>query len=134
MKLELLEYVKDSLPKGFLPYYIYNIIVEDIEVGRLVLREGSDHERYFDGHIGYSIYEEYQGHGYAYQACLLLGDMIDSEHLLITCDPCNIASLKTIKKLECEYIETKAIPTNLRKFFTKDEHEKMIYQWNIKKG
>lgn len=131
MKLELMEYVKDHLPQGFSPYYIYNMIVANQEVGRLVLREGTDDERYFDGHIAYSVYEEYQGHYYAYQGCLLLKEYIHQDHVIITCDPMNLASLKTIQKLGCEYIETKVIPAHLRKFFTKEEHEKMIFKWNL---
>ena len=50
MKLELIEYVKVNLPAGFLPYSIYSIIIEEKEVGRIILREGSDQECYYDGH------------------------------------------------------------------------------------
>ena len=131
MKLELIEYVKVNLPAGFLPYSIYSIIIEDKEVGRIILREGSDQECYYDGHIGYHIDEEYRGHHYAVQACLLLKGVIDKDHLLITCDPTNIASIKTIEELGCEYLETKIIPQHLKKLFASDECEKMIYRWNI---
>lgn len=131
MKLRLLEEVKDHLPKGFDPYVIYSMIVDHEEVGRIVLREGNDQERYFDGHIGYSVYEEFQGHGYAYQACLLLKEKINKDHLLITCDPHNIASIKTIEKLGCIYIETAVIPKRLKKMFTLEEKEKRIYKWII---
>lgn len=131
MKLELIEYVNKNLPKGFVPYYIYIIDVDGVEVGRLTLREGSDEQCYYEGHIGYTIDEEYRGHYYAYQACLLLKEKIDRKHVYITCDPNNIASLKTIQRLGCEYIETKKVPTQLRKYFAKDEIEKMIFQWNL---
>ena len=131
MRLELLEYVNDNLPNGFLPYYIYNIIVDEVEVGRIVLREGRDEDVYYEGHIGYSIYEEHRGHNFAYQACLLIKGLVNREYLLITCDPCNQASLSVIKKLGCEYMETKSIPPHLKKQFSKDEKEKMIYKWKI---
>ena len=72
MKLELIEYVKVNLPAGFLPYSIYSIIIEEKEVGRIILREGSDQECYYDGHIGYHIDEEYRGHHYAVQALSLI--------------------------------------------------------------
>lgn len=62
MKLELLTYEKENLPCGWKPYYIYLIMVDHIEVGRIVLREGSNEERYYDGHIGYTIEKEYRGH------------------------------------------------------------------------
>lgn len=131
MKLELIEYVKEPLPAGAKPYSIYSILVNEKEIGRLVLREGDDQECYYDGHIGYHIYEEYRGHHYAYQACLLLKEMIDKDHVIITCNPTNIASKKTIESLGCEYLETKRIPQHLKKLFASDEYEKMIYRWNI---
>ena len=58
MKLNLLAYETKNLPIGWKPYYIYEIEVDQQDVGRIVLREGTNQERYFDGHIGYSIDEE----------------------------------------------------------------------------
>lgn len=132
MRLELLEYVNENLPKGFDPYYIYLIIVDEIEVGRLVYREGSDASRYYDGHIGYHIEEEYRGHHYSYKACLLLKEIINKDYLYITCDPNNIASKKTIEKLGCEFIERAIIPNYLKHVFSKEEKEKLIYRWCLK--
>lgn len=129
MKLKLQEYVHENLPKGFTPYYIYSMIVNDEEVGRITVRVGSDLEHYYDGHIGYTVFEEYRGHHYAYLGCLLLKNMIEFDHLIITCDPHNKASQRTIEKLGCQYIETKTIPQHLKKFFDKNEKEKMIYIW-----
>jgi predicted acetyltransferase len=129
MELKLLEYVHENLPKGFTPYYLYSMIVDSQEVGRIVLRVGSDEEHYYDGHIGYTVFEEFRGHNYAYQGCLLLKEMIHFDHLIITCDPHHFISQKIIKKLGCQYIETKAIPQHLRKFYQPDEIEKMIYLW-----
>lgn len=133
MELVVLEEVKDHLPKGFDPYTIFLIMVENEEVGRLVLRSGDEVSRYYDGHIGYTIDEEYRGHNYAYRACLLLKPYIQDQSVIITCDPDNIPSKKTIEKLGCEYIETAAIPSHLRKFFSKDEKEKCIYRWHLDK-
>lgn len=133
MKLELIEYVHENLSHGFVPYFIYSMIVDDVEVGRLTLREGTDDQCYYEGHIGYSVHEEFRGHYYAYQACIELAKIMDQDHLIMTCDPKNIASQKTIKRLGCQYKETQKIPTHLRKFFTKDEKEKMIFIWKIKR-
>lgn len=81
MKLELLTYEKENLPRGWKPYYIYLIMVDHIEVGRIVLREGSNEERYYDGHIGYTIEKEYRGHHYSKDACLLLFDKAKEKDL-----------------------------------------------------
>ena len=37
-------------------------------------QEGSNEERYYDGHICYTIEKEYRGHHYSKDACLLLFD------------------------------------------------------------
>ena len=108
MKLRLDEYIEAPSLPGFTPYSIYIIEVNNQEVGRIVWRLGNDEEHYYDGHIGYHIEEEYRGHHYAYQACLLLKDQIIKDgydHVLLTCDPDNIASRKTIEKLGAIFIE-----------------------------
>ena len=131
MYLELLSYEKDYLPKGWKPYYIYNIIENHHEVGRIVLREGTCQERYFDGHIGYTIEEEYRGHRYSREACLLLFDKakeIGLTQLIITCSPENIASRRIIESLPSKFIEEKEIPATLRKDFGENERVKRIYQ------
>jgi Predicted acetyltransferase len=131
MELKVMERVK-GVPKRFAPYVLYSLLVDGEEVGRLILRDGSDKECYYEGHIGYTIFEEYRGHHYAYEGCLLLREFIDRDHVLITTDPNNIPSQKTIQKLGCKYIETKEIPKDVRKFFTNEERVKDIYIWNLK--
>lgn len=131
MHLQLLEYVNKDLPQGFTPYYIYGIVVDDKEVGRLTYREGTLQQHYFDGHIGYHIEEAYRGHHYAYQACLLLQKEIGFHQVVLTCDPDNLASLRTIQKLGARYLETKTIPAKERRFFSRDEKVKMIFIWEI---
>ena len=89
---------------------IYLIMVDHIEVGRIVLREGSNEERYYDGHIGYTIEKEYRGHHYSKDACLLLFDKAKEKgfkQLMITCSPDNIASRKIIESLPFKYLENK---------------------------
>ncbi|WP_041138980.1 GNAT family N-acetyltransferase [Beduini massiliensis] len=134
--LTLNEFVEDI--EGWPPYYIFDIYVGAAEesIGRIVFRCGSDNEHEFAGHIGYSIDEPYRGHYYAYQACLALKQFILSlgyDHVLITCSPDNIASKKTIEKLGAEFVETKAIPNDLRKEFTVSETHKRIYYWQLQK-
>lgn len=131
MELKLIEYVHENLPKGFSPYYIYDICIHEKNVGRIIFREGTIQERYYDGHIGYHIEEEFRGHHYAYQACLLLKEKISYNEVIITCDPENMASRKTIERLNAELLETKVIPTHLKKYFTKEEKVKNIYLWSI---
>ncbi len=130
VKLVKEEYVDKNLPKGWKPYYIYAMIVDDKAVGKIVLREGTKEERYYDGHIGYTVEKEYQGHGYAFQATQLLrkeASLLGFKELIITCSPDNTASKKTILKLKAQYLETAAVPKKLRKNFAAGESEKEIY-------
>jgi len=130
MKLELLSYENENLLPGWKPYFIYLIIVNHQEVGRIVLREGSNEERYFDGHIGYTIEKQYQGHHYSKEACLLLFDIARKKgfkQLMISCSPDNIASRRIIESLPFEYLETKEVPTHLKKYFDQGDYIKRIY-------
>lgn len=134
MRLELLEHVTNPPWKGFTPYYIYQIMVGENEVGTIVFREGNNEEHYYDGHIGYFIEIPYRGNHYAYQACKLLKDIILTlgyQRIIITCNPDNIASKKTIEKLGADYIETLPIPSHLKYLFNKGEKKKRIYQWRL---
>lgn len=130
MKLVKHEYINKDLPIGWQPYYIYLIIVNDEVVGKIVLREGTNEEQYYAGHIGYTIEPQYRGHNYAYQATLLLmqeASLLGFKELIITCSPDNLASKKTILKLKARYIETVSIPKKIRKIFTTNEFIKEVY-------
>lgn len=134
MELELLSYENSNLPKGWKPYYIYLINVEGKEVGRIVLREGSNEERYYDGHIGYTIKKEYRGHHYSREACLLLFEIAREKgfkELMITCSYNNLASRKIIESLPFKYLETKEVPKYLKKDFDEDDYIKRIYCLNL---
>ncbi len=130
MKLELLSYEKDNLLPGWKPYYIYLIMVDYQEVGRIVLREGNNEERYYDGHIGYTIEKEYRGHHYSKEACLLLFEIAREKgfkQLMITCSPNNVASRKIIESLPFKYLETREVPASLKKNFDRGDYLKRIY-------
>ena len=134
MELILDEFVHEHLLPGFTPYYIYHIQVDQKDVGTIVFRLGNDQEHYYDGHIAYTVEKADRGHYYAYQACLLLREKITElgyDHVLITCDPDNLASKKTILRLGGQYLETKPIPKSLRKFFNAQERIKEIYRWEV---
>lgn len=136
MRLELLSYENTNLLPGWKPYYIYLIMIDDNEVGRIVLREGNSKERYYDGHIGYSIEKQYRGHHYSKEACLLLFKIAREKgfkELMISCSPDNIASQKIIESLPFQYLETVIVPNKLRKYFDQDDYEKRIYRLDLEK-
>lgn len=133
MKLKLREFICLDLPSGWHPYYIYDMYCHKEIVGTLTFRTGTNVDNYYGGHIGYSVEPEFRGNGYAYEALLCLEPFIVEQgyrEVILTCDPKNIASKKTIEKL-ATFIETKEIPKKYKKEFTKEEKIKDIYLWKI---
>ena len=127
------QYVRDA-KENWLPYYIFEIYHEQYVVGKLILRLGDFVDNEYSGHIGYTIYEQFRGHHYAYQACLAVREFIKFlgyNEVLITCSPDNVASKKTILKLNANYLETKKIPSELMKDYQIDETHKEIYLWLV---
>lgn len=102
-------------------------------IGSIDLRLTMNEMMYYYGHIGYNILKKYQGHHYAYQACKLLLDIAKEEYhlkeLIITCNPDNIASYKTIEKLGATLKEVAEVP-NDHELYQKGDRYKCIF--NIK--
>jgi len=84
------------------PYYHFRILAGAHDVGHINLRIGeSEHVLKVVGHVGYGIRRRYRGKHYALLACQALAPFartIASE-IIITCDPANHASRRTIERL-----------------------------------
>lgn len=133
LTIKQIDYIEDV--KDWLPYYVFDILLDKSIIGRLIFRTGTNEQHLYDGHIGYTIEPEYQGHCFAYQACLKLKPFMMNlgyKEVIITCSPENIASSKTIEKLGANYIQTSKIPSILRKDFEYHETMKDIYKWQLK--
>jgi len=77
------------------------------------LRIGYTDGLYYGGQIGYDVHEEYRGHGYAGQACLLLAPVAKAhkmEKLLITNDIKNLASKRVCEKIGTRFIREARLP------------------------
>ena len=91
-----------------LPFYYYDIYVDETVVGKISIRIGNNYHSYYNGNIGYEIDKEYRGNNYAYKACKLVLQVAKAHgmgELVLTCDESNIASYKTIEKLGAQLIE-----------------------------
>ena len=95
------------------PTLLFDIYVEARErvVGRVEYRFETGRDLLYYGNIGYVVYTPYRGKGFAYRACELLFEHLrvkypDIHEVFITCNPDNIASKKTIQKLQATFIET----------------------------
>ena len=115
-----------------MPYEEYDILYGRLIVGEIELTPAMNDYMYYYGHVGYHVYKPYRGHHFAKSACLLLLERALIDHnmteLIITCDPDNIASIKTIEGLpNVEFIERVDVPKD-HPLYLKGEKEKLIYR------
>ena len=115
-------------------YYNIFLISNNDKVGKIELRLTADGDDYYYGHIGYNIYREFRGNNYAYNACKVIFDIAKNEfnfkELIITCSPENIASYKTLQKLEGELIETVDVP-KYHSLYRLGETKKHIFRYKL---
>lgn len=98
-----------------IPFYYYDIIrkSDSATVGKISAHIGNNFHSYYNGHIGYEIFKEYRGNGYAYKASLMVLDVArfhGMEFIYLTCDERNIVSYKTIENLGAELVEICDVP------------------------
>ena len=119
---------------GFVPSYRF--FIEDnhgTQMGICDLRVGYNENTYYGGNIGYRIYEEFRGHRYAERASKLLIKLAEKHkmpYLIITCNPDNIPSRKTIERAGGKFIEKVPLPADSLLRF-RGETEKLIYRVEI---
>jgi len=95
--------------------------------GGLSLRIGETPElELYSGHIGYHVYPPARGRHFAERACRLLLSLARRHglrQLWITCNPDNIASVRTCQRLGARLVETIPIPAS-HPFYARGEREK----------
>ncbi|MDI9540707.1 MAG: GNAT family N-acetyltransferase [Bacillota bacterium] len=114
-------------------YFIY--LKETNEyIGYCDLRLYHNPELYYYGNIGYRIEPAFRGNNYARRAALMLIDLardFGMKKLIVTCNPENEASRKTIEAIRARYIKTVRVPFWHPLF--PEERKKMIYQIDLEK-
>ena len=90
---------EDRVPETF-----YWALLDNIIVGRVSLRhELNDNLKNYGGHIGYEVHPDYRGKGIATMMLKLVLQSSKAKEigkLLLTCDPNNQGSVKTITRNE----------------------------------
>lgn len=100
--------------------YTYEIYLsgERASVGYVSLRIGKDQGAMcYLGHIGYRIYPRWRGHHLAEKAVRRLkADMQKNglQQVIITCNPENIASVRTCERLGCRLEQVVSVPEAYR--------------------
>ena len=118
--------------RGFVPAYHFTILnAEAEEVGCLSFRVGdTEHLRLAAGHIGYEVAESYRGLGYAGLACLAIGPWVAevSGGVIITADPDNIPSIRTIERIGAHFIDEVDVPAG-DPHILRGSFRKRRYRW-----
>ena len=117
--------------RGFVPYYNYRIFVDGCDVGHVNLRVGdTEHVRLSAGHVGFEVASPYRGRRYALFACRALAPFARtiSSELILTCDPDNHASRRTIKLLGATFIDEVPVPSS-DPHFMRGSRTKQRFLW-----
>jgi tagatose 1,6-diphosphate aldolase len=119
---------------GIVPYYHFRILKADgTDVGRINLRIGdTEHISIIVGHIGYEILEAHRGHGFALQACRAIAPFVRTIYpaVIITSDPENLASVRTIERLGAEFLGEVPVPPNDPQY-QRGSRRKRRYRWRV---
>jgi tagatose 1,6-diphosphate aldolase len=122
-----------NLALGLLPAYHFRILIPSgTDVGHINFRVGDEpHETYVAGHIGFGIDREFRGNRLAYRACRALQPWIArvSGTVVITCDPDNLASKRTIELLGARFLNERLVPAN-DPAYAEGSRSKLRYLWN----
>ena len=118
-----------------LPYVDYDICYGKKVVGGIELILVDNATSYYYGHIGYHIDKPYRGHHFARRACILVMEEaakdFNMHEFIITCNPDNIPSIKTIEGLpKCSFIERAQVPVH-HPLFKRGEREKLVYRVSL---
>jgi tagatose 1,6-diphosphate aldolase len=101
-------------PRGLAPAYHFKVLNgSDAEVGHINLRVGSSrHVLFAAGHVGFAIHPKHRGSGYALLACRALAPFIlrHYDRVILTADPGNVASIRTIERLGAVFLEEVNVP------------------------
>ena len=126
----------DGVPTVFYDIYVSgtNPSGTNLKVGKCDLRLKNDGFMYYYGNVGYNIIESQRGHHYAYYACKVLFKIAKEEfgmkELIITCNPDNEASYKTLKKLKGDLIDIAQIPYD-HELYEKGDRFKCIFRFKL---
>lgn len=122
--------------RGLVPAYVFKMVKhgEDEAIGSIDFRAGYNDNIYYGGHIGYGVDEAHRGHGYAAIAVGLLQPLAvfhDICPVIITCDPANLASKRTLENAGLLLKEVVHLPED-NPMYLEGEREKCIFEWHWK--
>lgn len=127
---------REAVPeKEYMPCYIFDICLHGTETkaGSIGFRVGHNRNTHYGGNIGYGVFEEFRGNHYAAKACMMLRGLAlhhNQNHLIITCDPDNIASRKTCEYIGADLLEIIDLP-DWTEMYKMGKKVKCRYRWKL---
>jgi RimJ/RimL family protein N-acetyltransferase len=132
VRVKFIGVMAGDTPRGLVPYYHFRILTGgDTEAGHINFRVGdTEHVRLYAGHIGFVISEAFRGRRLAYQACRAIAPFVRSiqRAVIITCDPDNYPSRRTIERLGARFIDEVAVPPHDPQY-QRGTRSKRRYEW-----
>ena len=118
---------------GGLPCYFFKIVAADEmrkELGHCDLRVGTHAEIAYSGNIGYRVYRQHRGNHYALKASKLLLHFaceLGMREAIITCNPDNEASRRTLEALGGRLLATVDVPPSSACYKAGDRRKCQFY-------
>jgi len=117
------------------PAYLFDVVLHDgTLIGQIDLRVGDTPALVtYAGQIGYGIDRPYRGHHYAAKACELIRTVAldhGMAELWITCNPDNIASVRTCERIGARFVERVSVPRGTE-LWRRGDREKLRYRWGL---
>lgn len=129
--LRFVKIIPGDPARGFVPFYHFRTLAAGADVGHINFRIGdSEHVQICAGHIGFEILEPFRGQGYALQACRAIGPFVRTfrPSVIITCDPDNLGSRRTIERLGASFLDEIPVPQN-DPHYQRGSRGKRRYRW-----
>lgn len=131
--LLFVEVVPGRPDKGFVPYYHFRIIADgSADAGHINFRVGdTEHVGLYAGHIGYEVKKVHRGHRDALKACRAVAPFVRSVYpsVIITSDPDNAPSLRTIELLGATFVDEVQVPPT-DPHYLRGSRLKRRYRWD----
>ncbi len=132
VRLRLEEMVAGDPERGLVPWYHFEVLDRSgTRVGHINFRVGSTrHVRMTAGHVGYAILPEHRGSSFSYHACLALAPFIrlHYDRVVLTVDPENAPSIRTIEKLGATFLDQTEVPVD-DPAYANGARRKKRYDW-----
>lgn len=135
LKLELINQKPYDKENEYVPTYEFNIVnnYSNAIMGGFRLRIGYNEIIKYLGHLGANVDEEYRGNQYTTRSIKLMLPFVAQhglDDLIVTCNPDNIASIKTCERAGGIFLGITNIPeTNV--LYSKESTQKRIYHFKL---